>query len=303
MKKVLLIVGVIVVFGNVSFSQSRNDTIQQLKNQIQNLEDLNSRLSGQVNRANSNIRKLEDRISTTTDSVNSLRQELDMTNKKFQAMAENLDQQIRQLSNRTNSEFSVLGKKVSRNTILYWILASLAIVLIPAVLFIWLRNRLTLVKTELSDQIKTSTDSIRSEIIKLDNQVFWTLDLQKNLSQTEENESDEKDHSLALKVADEIVRIQRNISNMDPDTKGLKQLGFAVDRIQDDFKEKGYEVIELLNKPWDPGMKISAKFKLDETLKASERIITRIIKPQVNFNDTMIQEAQVEVSVGKLPSA
>ena len=85
---------------------------------------------------------------------------------------------------------------------------------------------------------------------------------------------------------------------MDPEIKGLKQLEFAVDRIQDNFKENGYEMVELLNKPYDKGMKVSAKFKPDKTLKQGEQIITRIIKPQVNFNNVIIQEAQVEVSVG-----
>jgi hypothetical protein len=47
-------------------------------------------------------------------------------------------------------------------------------------------------------------------------------------------------------------------------------------------------------------MKLSAKFKPDITIKKGEQIITRIIKPQVNFNNDIIQEAQVEVSVGEM---
>jgi hypothetical protein len=46
-------------------------------------------------------------------------------------------------------------------------------------------------------------------------------------------------------------------------------------------------------------MKVSAKFKPDNTLKQGEQIITRIIKPQVNYNNVIIQEAHVEVSIGK----
>ena len=46
-------------------------------------------------------------------------------------------------------------------------------------------------------------------------------------------------------------------------------------------------------------MKLSAKFKPDTSLKRGEQIITRIIKPQVNYNDVIIQEAQVEVSIGE----
>jgi chromosome segregation ATPase len=299
MRKTILIIGVIAIFGTVSVAQTKNDTIQQLKHQIENLENRNSNLSKQVNTANLNIKKLEGRISSTVDSVDVLKQELAMTNNDLQTMATKLELQIRQLSNNTNSDLSVLSKRVNRNTTLYWILSIIAIAIIPAILFSWLRSRLTLVKTELSDQIKNSSEAIREEIIKLDNQMFWSLDFQKRLSKTEQNESDEIDHSLALKVADEIIRIKKNISSMDPETKGLKQLESAVDRIQDNFKENGYEMVELLNKPYDHGMKGSAKFKHDETLKHGEQIITRIIKPQINYNNVIIQEAQVEVSVGE----
>ena len=275
MRKTILIIGVIAIFSTVSVAQTKNDTIQQLQRQIVNLENLNSRLSTKVNAANSNIRKLEGRLSSTVDSVDGLKKELAITNNNLKAVANKLELQIQQLSDKSNSDFSALSKRVSNNT-LYWILAIVAIALFPAILFGWLRSRLTLVKTELSDQIKNTSEAIREDILKLDNQVFWSLDFQKNLRKTEQNESEDIDHSLALKVADEIIRIQRNLSSMDPETKGLKQLEFAVDRIQDNFKENGYEMVDLLNKPYDQGMKVSAKFKPDNTLKQGEQIITGI---------------------------
>jgi hypothetical protein len=230
--------------------------------------------------------------------VDVLKKELVLTNNNLQAMANKFDMQIQKLSYKSNSDFSALSKRVSNNT-LYWILAIILIALFSTILFGWLRSRLTLVKTELSDQIKNSSQAIREEIIKLDNQVFWSLDFQKKISKTEQKESENIDHSLALKVADEILRIQKYLSSMDPETKGVKQLEFAVERIQDNFTENGYEMVELLNKPYDQGMKVSAKFKPDVTLKQGEQIITRIIKPQVNYNNVIIQEAQVEVSVGQ----
>jgi uncharacterized protein YoxC len=297
MRKTILIIGVIAVFNTVSVAQTQNDTIHQLQRQIENLENLNSRLSAKVNTANSNIKKLEERLSSTVDSVNGLKNELVLTNNNLKAVAVKLELQMRQLSDKSDSEFSALSKRVSNNTI-YWMLAIVVMALFPAILFSWLRARLRLVKTELSDQIKNTSEAIREDILKLDNQVFWSLEIQKNLRETEQNESKDIDHSLALKVADEIIRIQRNLSSMDPDTKGLKLLEFAVDRILDNFQEKGYEMVELLNKPYDEGMKVSAKFKHDKTLKHGEKIITGIFKPQVNFNNVIIQEAQVEVSVG-----
>ena len=298
MRKAILIIGVIAVFSTVSVAQTKNDTIQQLQRRIVNLENLNSRLSTQVNAAKSNIKKLEVRLSSTDDSVDVLKKELALINNNLKAVTNKLELQMQQLSDKSNSDYTALSKRVSNNTI-YWILAIVAIALFPTILFGWLRSRLTLVKTELSDQIKNTSEAIREDILKLDNQVFWSLDIQKNLKKTEQNESEDIDHSLALKVADEIIRIQRNLSSMDPEIRGLKQLEFAVDRIQDTFRENGYEMVELLDKPYDQGMKLSAKFKSDNTLKQGEQIITRIIKPQVNYNNVIIQEAHVEVSIGK----
>ncbi len=297
MKKTILIIGVVAIFSTISLAQTKNDTIQLLQQQIVNLEKLNSRMSIQINAAISNIKNLEDRLTSNGDSIAVLKNELVLTNNSLNAMSDKLESQILRLSEKSNSDYLALDKRVSSNS-LYWILGFVSVLLFSAILFFWLRSRLTIGKTELSDQIKKSSESIREEIIKLDNQVFWSLDFQKTLNKKEQNDFGNVDHTLALKVADEIIRIHRNLSAMDPETRGLKQLEFAVERIQDNFTENGYEMVELLNKPYDQAMKVSAKFKHDDTLKKGEQIITRIIKPQVNHNNVIIQEAQVEVSVG-----
>jgi hypothetical protein len=298
MRKIILILGMIGFFGTASAEQT-NDTIQQLLLKIDKLENMNSGLSKQLRTANSNIKKLESRVSAAVDSLDALKEDIALTNSNVQAMSESLELKIRQLSNKTDDGFSLLNKRAVFNTILHWTLSVLAIILISAILFGRLKRSLTLVKTDLSAQIKKSSDSIQEEIIKLDNKVYWSLDFQNEMSKTEQTETGEIDHSLALKVADEIIRIQKHINSMDPDTKGLKQLEFAVERIQDNFRENGYEMVELLNKPYSKEMKLSAKFKPDSNLKQGEQIITRIIKPQINFNSHTIQEAQVEVSIGE----
>jgi hypothetical protein len=86
---------------------------------------------------------------------------------------------------------------------------------------------------------------------------------------------------------------------MPDDTRGLKQLTKALQRIKDTFKLNGYEMIDMLNKPYNDGMKVVANFVTDDTLESGQQIITRIIKPQINYNGIMIQSAQIEVSVGE----
>ena len=86
---------------------------------------------------------------------------------------------------------------------------------------------------------------------------------------------------------------------MDEKTKGLKQLNSSVKRIQDNFASNGYELVDMLGKEYKEGMKVTANFVPSEDLETGKQIITRIIKPQVNFEGAMIQAAQIEVSVGE----
>jgi len=302
MRKTLLTITAIGFFGITSFAQAKNDTIQQLKTNIEKLEGANIKLSGQLNNANSNIQKIEKKLSATADSLKIVKDNLANTNNNLQTIADNLGVKIQQTSEKASADLSTLNEKVGKNT-LYWIIAVLFIALLSVLLFGWLKKQLSKEKTGLSDQIKKTSETLRDEQIKLDGHLIKLLDSQMQLMhaerQTSSAKADEVDHSLALKVADEIIRIHKNLSNMDSETKGLKQLSASVERIQDNFKANGYEMIDMLNKPFDQGMKVSANFRPDENLKQGEQVITRIIKPQVNFKGVMIQAAQVEVSVGE----
>ncbi len=62
MRKTIFIIGVIAFFSAVTVAQTKNDTIQQLRSQIMNLENLNGRLSAQITATKSNMKKLEARL-------------------------------------------------------------------------------------------------------------------------------------------------------------------------------------------------------------------------------------------------
>lgn len=302
MRKFIASLIVFVVFSCALTAQTNNDTIQKLQNQIVTIEASISKLSNQINVANSTIRKLERKLSSSSDTIRILEGELSLTNNRIIELSSSLDIKIQESSDKTNNEITSLNRVISKNT-LYWVLAVLLTAILSGVLFILLKTRLTKEKTGLSDQIKETSNAFREEVLKLDNQLLKVLDSQLQLFKADQHKylskTDDIDHSLALKIADEIIRIHKNLSNMDPDTKGLKQLSASVDRIQDNFRANGYEMVDMLGKPYDQGMKISANFRPDESLEAGEQIITRIIKPQVNYKGVMIQAAQVEVSVGE----
>ena len=145
------------------------------------------------------------------------------------------------------------------------------------------------------EALQSAQTKMQEEAVKLDDKLLELFDRQMS-SSSKMVDNDKPDHSLALKVADEIVRIELNMSRMDSSIKGYKQLAKAVERIKDNFKANGYEIIDMLGKPYNEGMKVTANFVADEDLEEGKQIITGITKPQINYNGQMIQAAQITVS-------
>lgn len=145
------------------------------------------------------------------------------------------------------------------------------------------------------EALQAAQTKMQEESVKLDDKLLDLFNRQlANSSKVAGN--DKPDHSLALKVADEVARIELNMSRMDSSIRGYKQLSKAVGRIKDNFNANGYEIVDMLGKPYNEGMKVIAEFVLNEDLEDGAQIITGITKPQVNYNGQMIQAAQITVS-------
>lgn len=172
------------------------------------------------------------------------------------------------------------------NTLLIIILV-LTFCVVAAVLFLLFSTTL-LVSRTLSSQSKIKEDELEKK-----------EDKPKEIPPVENEPIKELDHSLVLKIADEVIRIQKNLRRMDPEVKGIKQLNASIKRIQNNFSSNGYDLVDMLDKEYNEGMKVIANFIPNEDLESGQQIITRIIKPQVNFEGEMIQAAQIEVSVGE----
>ena len=60
----------------------------------------------------------------------------------------------------------------------------------------------------------------------------------------------------------------------------------------------GYEMVEMLGKPYDEGMIAEADFTQDENFDAGQQVVTRVTRPEIRFNGTVIQTARITVSHG-----
>lgn len=83
---------------------------------------------------------------------------------------------------------------------------------------------------------------------------------------------------------------------MDPSVRGYKQLTKSISQMKNNLLANGYEIVDMLGKPYHEGMKVTANFVEDENMEQGQQIITGIIKPQINYQGQMIQAAQITVS-------
>ena len=299
MRKLLVILFALIINFNTYCQVSKEDiTIETkpLKEKIQSLQSENNKLKTEISSINSKVATANQKLETLDQKVQSNASDIQNTNAE-------LNGKIANSETTTNQKFTQVDNSLSKNS-LWSIIGILGAIIVSGIVYWLVSKRQTTDKTDVEAQIIKTKKTLEAEGIKLDTKLTEVLETQLKLVQEERakipaNKSEEIDHSLALKVADEIVRINKNLSNMDTNTKGLKQLSASVKRIEDNFAANGYDMPEILNKPFDPRMKMIANMVEDENLEKGIEIITKIIKPQVNYKGVQIQSAQVEVSVGQ----
>lgn len=236
---------------------------------------------------------LKCQLQKQTDSLNSLRTMQRQQTSNVRTLADKVGTDIITTNTKIDDNIATLSHSISAKSI--WAICgiSLSIVLLLVFYFVLRKN----IRNDAStiSKIKTAQKAMQEESLKLDEKLVELLEKQV-ATQPQTISDNQLDHSLALKVADEIVRIETNLSHMDQSVKGYKQLNRAVERIRTNFLANGYEIVEMLGKSYSEGMKASVSFETDESLAYGEQRITGIIKPQINYKGKMIQPAQIKVS-------
>ncbi len=311
MKRIILIVALLGT-SNL-FAQTQSDsllikqipaiqqTIEKQKHEIEGLTSKVNSLQTTINQQRNSINEITTKATRLESTVDSLSSLIETNRSNINVIADDLGTKIQETGEQAETRISELGGDVEKNR-LYWIIATLVTLLLGALMYLFLGKRIKSSQTDVETQIRNTKKSLEEESLKLDNKLIEVLETQLKVQQEETKNqpiatNEKTDHSLALKVADEIVRMQKNISRMDADIKGLKPLQKGIERIQANFAANGYEMVNLLNNEYDERMNIDViNFVEDDTLESGKKIISKIIKPQVNFNGILIQRAQVEVS-------
>lgn len=299
--KILLIV-MVAVLQSANFCYSQNESnIEELRREIQQVSDLQTKISEDIAKLKKENRIQNKQIKDLSTTENKLLLTLDSLNLNVNELTtiQNKDRVYLQDGIlKTNTIISTNLDKLDSRTLWGGLLLLLTIIGFSVLLYLkWRKDYSSMNEVRKAQYaLQNAQKKMQEDSIKLDNQIITLMEKQMSIVPMSSKVLSNTDHSLVLKVADEIVRIELNLSRMDASMKGYKQLSKAVERIKNNFLANGYEIIDMLGKPYNEGMKVVANFVPDDTLKEGEQIITSIIKPQINYNGQMIQSAQITVS-------
>jgi len=291
----------ILLFSSVgAFAQV---TREDLDKEIKPLTEKVKTLQIENNKLKSEVGNLSSKLSYANKSIDSLRNQTQYNSNAISQTANELGIKIKETGDKNEGKITEVSESLGKNS-LYGIIGVLSAILLSGLLYWLLSKRQKIDKSDFIDKLSKTKSSIEESLVKEFGKQTELMDTQLHLIEKQKTTlqatpNAEPDHSLALKVASEINLIERNINLMDTKTKGLKQLQASVGKLKDNLSANGYEMPELLSKQFHQGMKVIVTSTIpDENLEKDSEIITKVLIPQVNYNDKMIQTAQIETSKG-----
>ena len=306
MKKIFAILILAVIVYQFADAKSTNDNTDKIKA----LEEKCYVLQNKQVKADNNLRKLienqhvaEREIQTLVKKNDAQRLAIDSLQDKCKSLEEaqstdreNINGKIDATDNNVRTNQDQLQSRT-----LYGVIVVIVVLVIIVGVACWLTKRIKSGTSTIGDvrraqeALQAAQTKMQEESVKLDNQLLAIVQKQLDASSASKI-TGEPDHSLVVKLADEIARIETNLSKMDKSVRGYKQLVQAKDRMINNVRANGYEIISLLGQEYNDGMQFQTRFVPDESLPEGKRIITGMIKMQVNYNGKMIQPAEIVVS-------
>ena len=306
MKKTFTILILAVIDCQFANAKSINDNADKIKA----LEEKCYILQDKQVKADDNLRKLIESQHVVKSKIQALAKEneaqrlaIDSLQDKCKFLEEaqstdrdNINGKIKATDNNVRTNQDLLQSRT-----LYGVIVVIVVLVIIVGVACWLTKRIKSGTSTIGDvrraqeALQAAQTKMQEESVKLDNQLLAIVQKQLDASSASKI-TGEPDHSLVVKLADEIARIETNLSKMDKSVRGYKQLVQAKDRMINNVRANGYEIISLLGQEYNDGMQFQTRFVPDESLPEGKRIITGMIKMQVNYNGKMIQPAEIVVS-------
>jgi hypothetical protein len=295
MNKLIIIIGFL-ISGLTCNAQATDTDLSSISQQIEQLRnETRSQIDAKTSHLQKEVNAIQGKLNTLEQQNDSMH--LDLT-KQIKSNAE-LTQSYRDTTS-VKIKAVESNSKSSLHSVTTWgLILAVVILLITLIGYVILRKGLSKGIDSIS-AIRKAQESLQEESVKLDTKLVELLDKQLDVAKVDgdvsNTQAEAPDHSLALKIADEVARIEKNLSRMDTTIKGFKSLTRAIERIKDNFKANGYEIVTYLGQKYNEGMRVDADFIIDEELPEGSRIITSVSKAQVHYNGQLIQKANITVS-------
>jgi len=282
---------------------AQNQTKEEFEKVIKPLNDRILGLEKENIKLKNDIGSLSSKFSTITVKLDSLHRQSDTNSIAINNASAELGLKITTTEANANQKITEVDKSLSKTSLLGIIGVLLAFILSGGLYWL-VSNRVKLDKSDIIEKLSNTKSSIEESLVKefikqtdlLDSQLHLIEQQQATIQATP---NAEPDHSLALKVASQINVIENNLNRMDQETKGIKHIRRSMLTLKDNLLANGYEMPELLNQQFHQGMKVIVTASIaDENLEKDSEIISKVLIPQVNFNNKMIQTAQIETSKG-----
>ena len=239
--------------------------------------------------------QLRDEVDIITDSLienkSLLLAQVSIIYDSLQSNAAKLESnELRILEEEMNSE---QGK-------MYTILSGAGVLI--ALLFVFVIYLLTQRKTKaIEETLDESKEDLKNQLaslrIETGEGLAKAIEKFAEVSQASGKEQNsEPDHSMVIQFAKQITTMENNLSRMDPETRGFKQLNRAIEKMHNTLKSMDYEITPLLGTNVIVGQIIDIGEHLpDESITDGKRIVFNVVKAEILFKGELLQRGKVDV--------
>lgn len=183
-----------------------------------------------------------------------------------------------------------------QKSVMWGIVIAVFLALVSAIVYLLLRIRIAKKSNDI-ELLRARADDLNRQIVeRMDKELEELTKIVTQTTSPTNSSNAEPDHTLVKALADRITFMEMTLYRMDPSVKGHKHLTRSIKQMKDNLLANGYEIVDMLGKEYVEGMKVTSNFVEDENIEEGKRIITGIIKPQINYKGKMIQTAQLTVS-------
>lgn len=277
-------------------TQKNEKRVDGLEKNVKQAQDAAVMLKKQAIELLSNDKSQQQRIAELSTKLNEL-----------ESKQTALGSSIERLNDETDEKTRAIDQTITAMSKWYGV-AIAVLVLFLGGIYWYLRRRNDASEQALSTQVNSVIDTIRSteeKIAKSDMaladslfEIINKLKVQEmSSSATGQTKSSEPDHHLPIKLADEIHRMRKRLVSLPDDTKGLTPLKKSLERLEAELSDQGYEIIDHTGMAYTENLSVKARFVPSDDLVSDQKIISKVVIPQVDYKGVMIRMADIEVTI------